>query len=443
MSAGRRYGPLLDGRVDLLPDGVAVCRGECAIGTTLVDSGDCCAFSFQVCSLASDSCPCITFGVVQDDSAIFSCNYFPFLARLRNDSIDPPIPSDGLGIPIRVLVRAPDISLYVNEVLVRRDDAVGPGELQFFIVISETIECFLYTPFVAASIPLSFFPYRRPRLWSQYPVLMIARGSIIRGGDYERGSIYAEKPLEELPGHPFIYYEVELRFIGTDSGFAMGFAEDPRFLSSVPVGRFARSVAISSSEHAIVLNGREAVPFPHTLQSGHCVGIGVRAGRLFVTFDGRIVDLRSPITVDLQRFIPAAFLEETGEIRVNFGQLPFAFDVVPVFGWCLWTPPSPDDIFFAKGCLNESHLLHFFLAYAHSHSIADPHVARAVAPGGSHYEVTTLQPGGNDLIGIGFSDSNFDSDSMVGWRPKTIGVHSDDGGLFYEAGTARRTIFQT
>jgi hypothetical protein len=164
---------------------------------------------------------------------------------------------------------------------------------------------------------------------------------------------------------------------------------------------------------------------------------------VLVGFDGRIVDFRSLIIIDFQRFIPAAFFGETKEIWINFGQLPFAFDIVPVFGWCLWMLPSPDDLFFAKDCLNESHLLHFFLTYAHSHSITDLHVARAVAPDGSRYEVTALQPGGRDLIRIGFSDSDFGPDSMVGWHPKTIGVHFDDRGLFYEAGTARRTIFQT
>ena len=122
----------------MLPNGVAKCRGGCVISSSLLHFNEVpfvCAFSFDICALESKNTPEIQFGIKHNGLTKLDFNYFALLASIRADSLRPHIPSDGLGVPIRLLVDKTNVRLYVNEVLCPMNYALDSNSMSFYLKV--------------------------------------------------------------------------------------------------------------------------------------------------------------------------------------------------------------------------------------------------------------------------------------------------------------------
>jgi hypothetical protein len=140
-----------------------------------------------------------------------SFNYFLFLDTLRSKSLHPHIPSDAVAVPLRLLVRPTDLSIYVNEALILPIYTIALPTVSFFLNIS-TDKSLVFTPFATDSIPQSFFPYLTPSFWSDQLRDLPIRDFTLRGTTSpRRHTIFKSEALNPLPiSHPLRYFEVTL-----------------------------------------------------------------------------------------------------------------------------------------------------------------------------------------------------------------------------------------
>ena len=449
------YSPVLEGDVELLPNGVAKCRGGCVISSSLLHFNEVpfvCAFSFDICALESKNTPEIQFGIKHNGLTKLDFNYFALLASIRADSLRPHIPSDGLGVPIRLLVDKTNVRLYVNEVLCPMNYALDSNSMSFYLKV-QADEAIIFTPFCQEEVPQAFFPYLAPRLWSQLPWRVAIRDFTIRGTHDTIRNVFAEDELLPLPGlHGLRYFEVELRSFASEwmhfeGSLYVGLVEQPRTSTEVPPGMASRSIGISTEDQTVSVDGTaEWSGFPQEVTSGCVLGLGVQAtGSILITLNGKRLNANLLSTPNFKRFIPAVATEGcASECLVNLGQRPFAFqEARPPNGWCYYTRLAPDQYLFTKGSPNGYHLLHFFPFGSPGHRTSDSHVLSKQLKENDRYELTALKPGGDDLIGIGLSDCDFPMGNMVGWDQRTLGVHTDDGMLFRENGGGGRQVIDS
>ena len=448
------YSPVLEGDVELLPNGVARCRGGCVISSSRLHFNEVpfvCAFSFDICALESKSTPEVQFGINHNGLAKLDFNYFALLASIRADSLRPHIPSDGLGVPIRLLVDKTNVRLYVNEVLCPMKYDLDSNSMSFYLKV-QADEAIIFTPFCQEEVPQAFFPYLAPRLWSQLPWRVTIRDFTVRGTHDSIRNVFAEDELLPLPGlHGLKYFEVEMRSFATESmrfeaTLYVGLVEQPRTSTEVPPGMASRSIGISTEDHTVSVDGTSEWSFPQELTSGCILGLGVQeTGSILITLNGKRLNTNLLSTPNFKRFIPAVATEGcASECLINLGQRPFAFpDARPPNGWCYYTRLAPDQCLFRKGSPNGYHLLHFFPFGSPGHRTADSHVVARELRENERYELTALKTGGDDLFGIGLSDCDFAMGNMVGWDQRTLGIHSDDGMLFRENGGGSRQVIDS
>ena len=448
------YSPVLEGDVELLPNGVARCRGGCVISSSRLHFNEVpfvCAFSFDICALESKSTPEVQFGINHNGLAKLDFNYFALLASIRADSLRPHIPSDGLGVPIRLLVDKTNVRLYVNEVLCPMKYDLDSNSMSFYLKV-QADEAIIFTPFCQEEVPQAFFPYLAPRLWSQLPWRVTIRDFTVRGTHDSIRNVFAEDELLPLPGlHGLKYFEVEMRSFATESmrfeaTLYVGLVEQPRTSTEVPPGMASRSIGISTEDHTVSVDGTSEWCFPQELTSGCILGLGVQeTGSILITLNGKRLNTNLLSTPNFKRFIPAVATEGcASECLINLGQRPFAFpDARPPNGWCYYTRLAPDQCLFRKGSPNGYHLLHFFPFGSPGHRTADSHVVARELRENERYELTALKTGGDDLFGIGLSDCDFAMGNMVGWDQRTLGIHSDDGMLFRENGGGSRQVIDS
>ena len=68
------------------------------------------------------------------------------------------------------------------------------------------------------------------------------------------------------------------------------------------------------------------------------------------------------------------------------------------------------------------------------YSVGGIRMKQAMSPEWNYFEVTLTSTHKDGAIGIGIGHERYQLSSMPGWDAGSIGYHSDDGGLFHEAG---------
>lgn len=435
------FSPLLKGDIHIDQRGVAFCTGECEIGTTDISNSVSLttAFSFEFCSINLDKQPNISFGIKQSESIVLTLDYFAILRTIRSITVTPHIPSDGIGVSIHLLVSENEISLYVNGVLQTQKYTLDTSSFSFFLSFN-SISAVILTPFSTVELSNTFFPELTSHLWTQLPYRVSLRGFNIKSTSDSSRNIFSEEELQYLPGlSKTRYFEVIYRSItasNDNSSSGIGLVEQPRASSDLPPGYGFHSIGFFIEDKSLYVNSSNefTISGKDKIKSGSVIGIGIESsGGIFVTFNGKRAN-QSPISIpSFQKYFPVITTNgNCDEVIVNLGELPFSYrEISPPFGWCLYKPPSPN-LLFSKGPPNESHILHFFPFTCHTQRHADCFIGSFQLPDPGRFEVTILKMKGDDIVAIGFSDQNFNVGDMVGWSPKSIGVHSDDGNCFFE-----------
>jgi hypothetical protein len=416
------------GDVALTPNGLVRCRGNCSLSTStfpVTITSPSIAFSFEFCSISPNSDPSIAFGLSQPElPPEHTFSFFEFLQELRSTTAEPHIPFDGIGISIRLFLSAGRMSVYVNDHLTNVIASVSQG-LSFFFLRISCEEALVLTSFTRCGIR-AFFPEREPRLWTSRPEQIRLWSGVLRAANAT--VLFSEEALVPLPGVGFRYYEVEVRSMAADMQISIGLAEAAIYGPARRPGHFLNSVGFST-DGDWSQNG-DPYPLGVRFRDGDVIGIGVRgSGDWFMTHNGMELAVAGP-PLNYEQCLACVMVDELTECRVNFGQLPFALGTAtPTSGWALACPGRPDSLAVRVGFLNEPHLLHFFLA-SHLQPNRDLHILREEQQPGELFEVSVLEPGPESLLGCGYVDSEMPIGSGVGWLPGTIGVHTDDGGLF-------------
>jgi hypothetical protein len=408
------YSSIVKGNVKLKSNGLASCCGGCSICTspiTFTGSTSCAAFSFELCAIEVSSMPSLEFGLEFEDGRRLAFEYFAFLSDLRASRLDPHIPSDGIAVSIRLLVRNTRLSLYVNEVLLPQTFSIHSCEFCFFINVSAD-RALIFTPFVTDSIQPSFFPYLVPNFWISDDSLHIC-DSIIRADCPKPVKAVSSSPLDSLPVVSTLrYFEVTLRHCEPgDSGIHFGLAE----------------LIISAADSTVTALGfPETVSLPGNLTAGRTIGIGIfDSGEVLLTLDGARVLFGWSPPLRGSPAIAVFCLERASELMVNFGQFPFTFsEVKPLFGWCFCSYGG-DEGGFSIGVSSTHHLLNFFVPYLATRNGIDSHLARQPLRDGERFEVTAINPDSTSALAVGLSDCDCSLTSMFG----SIGVDSGDGTL--------------
>jgi hypothetical protein len=432
------YAPILTGDVTLRSNGIAHCRGPCVISTSPFPPSPAVAFSFEFIFISGES-PSISFGI-SSDSFEKSIDYFDILQSARESSVDPVIPFDAIAVPVRLLLQGDCLSLFVDNHCDSLPSPTG-SSFTFFLRVSAA-EAFVSTPFGA---PVSaFFPGHEPRIWHDGGSSVGLRGPIARGGIDHPVVLYGERPLSQLPGVGFMYFEVELRITTgrSKASVAIGLCEDAREGSGSTLGSTSRSVALSSETNVLLVGGARRSAVEGSLKGGHIVGMGIRSeGALFVTHDGRDALVNVIEFLDFRRYLPCVRLGQEAECAINFGERPFAFaPATPPPGWSLADGGRPDEQLYRVGFLNVPHLLHVFVVSSRQPEYSDPRILRKECEADDKFEVSMLGVAEGDLVGCGYVDCEFSLRNMVGWIPRTIAVHTDDGSIFSEQGSGRPLI---
>jgi hypothetical protein len=231
-----------------------------------------------------------------------------------------------------------------------------------------------------------------------------------------------------------------------ECGLFVGFVSEPHQASEDPPGKTKKSIGFSSQPPTFNVAGQPFSVSNVDVGPGTTIGVGVDSDDCEVlTVNGRLLELEA--NADKPRFnalvgvIATSSLRE--EVLANMGQLPFKFQgLQPPPGW-LVEPNRPRADSFEKGPPSEAHLLHFFpFLGTFDDAIRNTEGLVAARPFRSHgrYEVTLLAKPPSSLICVGLSCGDFRLGYHVGWDRRCIGVHSDNGGLYREAGQSRATI---
>ncbi|OHT01502.1 hypothetical protein TRFO_31649 [Tritrichomonas foetus] len=448
------------GDIQINPAGLARCRGKCTIlssfGSSPNFSTNRPSFSFQFIDFALKSVPTITFGMknkdkhsFQQDTALFQFSYFDFLSTFRS-SASPLISYDGIGVSIHMHYDNDNFLVYVNNELSKYEVKNIASTAYFFLDIDSDGICELLLPYHSESAVSTncFFPNLIPRLWTCLPFLIQVRDFHIRGNTGLR-SVYADEPLQDLPGHHgFKYFEVTIRSISNSSsnhsGIYIGLVQQPHAASECPPGRTLRSVGFSTISKTLHVSGLEFEISFGPIVSGSVIGLGLNdTNHLFMTHDGVISNHGILPDPGFPQYIPViSVVGSQDECYINLGQLPFKYtELQPPDGWCLYYKPPLYLENYEKGPPPENHILNFFpfTSIIGAPNFFETFVARKPLVNGERFEVTICVKSNDDNIVLGFSN-DYVQGSLCGHDKKTIGVASEDGMLYRESSRGKMNI---
>jgi hypothetical protein len=445
----------LEGRGEILANGVAKVDGDCtfrlqipppALGPR--------AFSFEFLDFQSSAAPRITFGVERYRRFPEpSQDYFDFLGGIRGCASRcwHPVSWDCLGTCVHLLCDQSSRGLTAYCEDYRKEWPISfdfDGQVRhYFLEIQQSGRCDVFVPSGAETRDSAFWPSLRAAFWS--PLL---QPNEIRGFEIQGLSgvhfVYTDRRLDTYPGASLrAYFEVTVKSQmdgeANECGLFVGFVSEPHQASEEPPGKTKKSIGFSSRPPTFNIAGKSFSLSNVEVGPGTTIGVGVDGDDCdMLTLNGRLLEIEA--NADKPRFNALVGMIATSSLReevlVNMGQLPFKFQgLQPPPGW--EEPCRPRGEAFEKGPPAESHLLHFFPFFGTTDDVTrqdDGLVASRPFKSHGRYEVTLLVKPASSLICLGLSGGDFRIGGHVGWERRCIGVHSDDGGLYREAGSPPR-----
>lgn len=467
-----------EGNVVIDSYGIATCNEDCSISFKpengqLFNS----AFSFLAIQISPEAK--ITFGI-SDNSISF--NYFTFLSDIRNEKISPQIQIDGIGILINIYVNKLGIILiYVNGELYSNTRTIKNMDSYFFLNISDSKSrpTIIATPIIfpknQEGYELKFdeknnfiynklemndlsriFPVFEPDFWNfNHRTACISDfyvGSVTSYSQY--CMIISQKSLLPLPCSQMkFYFEIIVHSIYnlTDS-IDFSFGLTPHILLDHKSQQSNRTLPLYSFvfynyKNDLVKHGtnRSSANIRSQIKSvPFTLGFGIANDQIYFTYDGEIIcqmTINGHMTdneINGLHLYPFIMLPTRGiEVEFNFGQRPFTHksDMMTIAdGWTLWYPPTHEHIF-KIGMPPHRHLLNVFLSFGlQMDNPTQLQLKKELPEDEGKFEIHMLHLEKPELIGCGFSNKDFIPGQMVGWDPKCVGLHSDDGKLFFQTG---------
>lgn len=475
-----------EGNVEIDTYGIAICHGNCSFYydqeiNTLLNS----AFSFLFLQISPGAD--IKFGVLGNSKFQILFDYFDFLMKLRNEKITPQVQIDGIGVLIHLFInKRGELLIYVNDVIYYSTHIHLNSDSCFYLTINDSSS---NSTIVATSVDISkitesdnkyiervgsyydkldnldfnrFFPSYEPNFWnSEQDYACVSDFFVSSVVSYNQVSqIVSQKPLLPLPSLDIQYYfEIIVHnfFILNDSiDFSFGIITpslfDQKKIQNVGLLQ-SRSIIFYNYRNDIVQNNSGEQHYLNVRakygQPPVTLGFGIGYEQLFFTINGEIIyktDFNQNEFLNEEKELklyPYVLIPFRGiEIDFNFGQLPFKFEndmIGMVNGWSIWYPKH--EIPFKIGMHPHKHLLNTFLSFGRP--IDEPvqlQTKDEVTTDEVKFEVQMLHLEKPELIGVGFSNKDFRPSQMVGWDPKCVGLHSDDGKLFFQTGSGTRDV---
>lgn len=472
-----------EGNVEINSYGIATCKENCSISFhpekgKLFNS----SFSFLVCQLSSDAN--INFGI-SDNSISF--DYFSFLCNIRKEKISPQIQIDGVGILINIYVSIQgNILIYVNGELISNDSIIRSLDSYFYLNVenSNSKPTIIVTPVKISDVETEnnksvdekkkffyskldvkyfnrFFPYYEPNFWNHGQqtayICDFTVGSITSYSQYNL--IISQKSLLPLPCPDLkFYFEINItNFYKQNDSIDISFGltrhnilenQSQQQSHSLPLHSFVFYNYIND----LIKHGTNRNNININSKFDECpvtLGFGVTADQIYFTVNGEIsctINMNKKMNdteINSLQLYPFIMIPSAGvEIEFNFGQLPFKYsgDLIKLpLGWSIYYPFYENK--FKIGGSPHRHLLNTFLSYGFQMETAVQLQLKNELVGDEvKYEVHFLHLENTELIGCGFGNKNLKPNQMVGWENECVGLHSDDGNLFFQTGAGTRRI---
>ncbi|OHS99239.1 hypothetical protein TRFO_08486 [Tritrichomonas foetus] len=420
------------------------------------------AFSFLFLKIHHNSD--IEFGLIDENGEKLAFNYFQYISMVRSSHINPQISIDAIGVLINLYLKDGNLHIYINNVLFEQTYPFYSEKSLFYLKITNKVrgECIFATSIRNKTENDRFFPCYEPEFWTLDNYKKCISDFTICLNDSSStqfNPVISNKPLMKLPGYPNLrYFEVQIRNYSNryrNDWFSLGLTTKILIDTSnytSPTSNYTNKVNLIKKSNAFgyIFAGDEIFyknnHFPINIKNKiigslrvNTLGFGIENNRLFFTLNGTREDIDWVCNPEKEYF-PFISMTCIGiELTLNFGQMPFEYEKIKPFeGWTTWFPYHEHK--FRLGMSPHRHLLNAFLSFGRNQNIPNPLLYKYELPPEGMYEAHFLRLDSPELIGMGLGPFDFRVGDMIGWDTSCIGLHSDDGYLFYQTGSGTMNV---
>ena len=253
------------------------------------------------------------------------------------------------------------------------------------------------------------------------------------------GAIQANRPA--LCGELLYYFEMTIKDCGSTGAIALGFTDENFENSRVP-GWDPNTYGYHGDNGEFYDNSGVGKPYASKYTTGDIVGAGINfaSEEIFFTKNGKLLP-SVPMTGKTLLYATIGLLSCNGEVKVNFGQRKFVFDLKAM---------KLNEDGSLQTHLDTSMCSEYLTVSADKLSVKHKgpsdhigHVgaiqANCPASGGLlyYFEMTIMDCGSTGGIALGFTDENFENSRVPGWDPNTYGYHGDNGKVHENSGVGK------